>query len=109
MQFAFIRTRSGLDPADETTASILAQYREGERVRMSFDFQTDPRGTEHLLVDHREANAYASRIREAMYALNDDLVREIHAELVQSQDFYIAVASHLSANQRSYLKDLVRS
>lgn len=107
MQFAFIRTRSGLDPADETTAGMLAQYTEGERVRMSFDFQTDPRGTDHLLVDHREAAAYASRLRHAMATLNDDLVRELHAELAGSEEFYIAVASKLSAQQRMYLRALV--
>lgn len=107
MQFAFIRTRSGLDPADETTADMLTRYSPGDRVRMSFDFQTDPRGTEHMLIDWREAAAYASRIRDAMAALNDDLVRQLHEELRESQDFYITVAAKLSPQQRSYLRALV--
>jgi hypothetical protein len=107
MQFAFIRTTTGLRAGDETTQEILDGYKPGAVVRMSFDFQTDPRGEQHMLIDHREAAAYAARIRDAMAALNDDLVRELHQELRESEDFYIAVAAKLSPQQRTYLRALV--
>lgn len=60
-------------------------------------------------VDTRKANAYSKRITEAVGADNDELLRELMAEVKEAgQDFRIAVWSTLSTPIKNRVKDVAK-